>query len=419
MFPIFSLRAAADILHSKPSPAINLDPTVNFDALIHNNSRDGETPLKEYTKGIEEGTSRKKQGCMVGLKGASTTAVRNQEDVPASVMQFESEEHGVQLAATQKMEFTESQDDILSSAIRQMSTTSVMLLARSDRPRGLLSRLLGSDKPPAQKGYTDVASDERPRGSRGSSPPGEGTGGTSVQNSPECGDLLHRMQLCTCTFCLKERELKWQLFLLRERQEAMISNNPSIQENCAQPHLYCSAVQRVENNLNNEFCRRQYYTSTPPTAPGLPNLQATSRAQSHSQKDPQSPSIHRFMAFITFQFMILLHYLYPRAKAYAEDVIATERRYRLRERLVNQTCVLLHWVWRVLIIGALRWILADPDTGRSGYGQNQPQEGARSRRDEGAVIVKRWIKKSVAEIIGGVCEGVEGGVKVWCGAAAE
>jgi len=375
---------------------------------------------------MEEGSDSKKQSCLAGLAGsivASATAVRNQEDasrLPASVIQLDSDEHGVQSAATQR-KFTESQDNIPSSAIRQLSTISAMLLAGSGRPRGLLSRLLGSDKPPAQKSYTDRASDETPKGSRGSPPPGKGKGEASVQNGPEYGDPLYEMQLCACVFCLKERELKWQLFLLRERQEAQ----PQLLSPELKGTQYCSALPRIGNNLDNDFCQRQYYTSTPPTPPGIPNLQGASRAQSHLRKDPQNPSIHRFMAFITFQFMILLHYLYPRAKALAEDVIATERRYRLRERLINQTCVLLHWIWRVLILGALGWILADPDTGRSEYGHNQPlkgiseKEGARSGTDEGGVIVKRWIRKSVAEIIGGVCEGVEGGVKVWCGAAEQ
>ncbi|KAF8421462.1 hypothetical protein EV426DRAFT_609318 [Tirmania nivea] len=389
---------------------------------------------------MEEASDKKRQGCLTGLKGgnmASATTARNQGDayrLPASVLQLNPDEHGAQSAATQRMELTESQDDIPSSTIRQMLTISVMLLAGSGRPRGLLSRLLGSDKLPAQKGdkgYIDRARDEMSMGSRGPSPPRKGKA-KAVQNSPEYGDSLCEMHLCACILCLKERELKWQLFLLRE-QEAMISNS-LVQENCVQPQLvspelqgrqYCSSFPRIGSNLDNDFCQRQYCTSTPPTALGFPNSQAESRAQSHLRKGPQNPSIHRFMAFITFQFMILLHYLYPWAKALAEDVIATGRRHRLWERLGNQTCILLHWIWRVLIIGAFGWILENPDTEGSGYRHNQPSRGilekerARSGRDETTVVVRRWIKKGIAEIIDGVCEGVEGGVKVWCGAAEQ
>ena len=433
--PISLLRTVAEILrqtHPKPPPEISFDP------LIHSNSRDAGILLKELKKSMEEGSGRKAQGCLAGLEESSmpsTTTTQNQEDasrLSASVMQLDSDKHETQLATTQRTEFTESQNDTPSSAIRQMLTVSVMLLAGSDRPRGLLSRFLGSDKSPAQKGSTDRVSDETPRGSRGSPPPGKGKGTVSVQNGLEYRDSLHEVHLCACIFCLKERELKWQLFLLRERQEAMFSN-PSVRENCAQSQLllpelqgtqYCSgsALQRIGDNLDNDFCQRQYYTSTSPIALGLSHLQAASRVQSQLQKDPQNPSIHRFMAFITFQFIIFLHYLYPWAKAFAGGAIAIERRHRLRERLVNQTCVLLHWVWRVLIVGALGWILADPDTGRSGYRHNQrmpEKEGARGDRDEGTVSVKRWIRKCVVEVIGGVCEGVEGGVKLWCEAAEQ
>jgi len=422
--PMFLLRAAAEVLrqmHSKPSPMIS---DHDFDPLIHNDSKDMQTLLKEVNKSMEGDSGRKRQDYLTGLEEnlvAASSAVQNQGDapqLPAPVMQLDSDEHGAQSSTT---EFTESHD-IPPSAIRQMLTISVMFLARSDRPRSLLSRLLG---------YMDRASSETSRGSRGSSPPEKDKGKAAVQNGLEYGDSLSEVHLCTCIFCLKERELKWQLFLLREQQKAMISSHSPAAEKCAQSQLlspelqgtqYCSTLPLIRDSPDNSFCQRQYSIAPPPTAIGL---QTASRSQSQLQKDPQNLSIHRLIAFITFRFMILLHYLYPWAKAFAEDVIAIEHRHRLRERLVNQTCVLLHWVWRVLIVGALGWILADPDTGRSEYGHNQPskgipgKEGARSGRDEGAVVVKRWIKKSVAEIIGGICEGVEGGVNVWCGTAEQ
>lgn len=436
--PILLLRAAAEMLRRTSSPPLTTRSDHDSGPPVHDDSGDAKAALQRSNGKTKQDPDQKSPICLQGFAESTVVSTRCQDGIPdasrapTSIMQLNLDEDGTQSTATRTSAgLTNSQIHSPYSTIRQMSSMSFMLLAGSDRPRAILSKLFGSNKSSilaGDKGDTDEASSEKPSRSRSI---GKEDASKKIvsQTDSVYGGQLREMKLCTCIFCLKERELKWQLFLLREQQEATVSSQHfPVRESYGQPQFlspggesHCSYFPRISQRFDSNPCHHQSYTSAAPVSPGLPYVQAGPRLQSHSRQEPPNSSVHQFTAFITFHFIIFLQYLYPRAKAFAQGVTAIDQRYRLRERAANYTCAVIDWTWRVLIVGALGGMIADLGE-RCTHSQCTVENGAPGKAGcgvDGALIVKRWIKTSVAEIIAGVCEGVEGGVKVWCGGAKE
>ena len=82
---------------------------------------------------------------------------------------------------------------------------------------------------------------------------------------------------------------------------------------------------------------------------------------------------------------------------------------------MNRVYIIIAWVWRVVILGIFGFCFGATVGDQEKDCNKAEEEPQRARENEGAIMVKRWVKRSMAELVGGLCEGVEGGVNVWCG----
>src|SRR5258705_8650722 len=108
--------------------------------------------------------------------------------------------------------------------------------------------------------------------------------------------------------------------------------------------------------------------------------------------------MHRLAALITIQLILFLHYIYPRARALLRALMAIGRKHRVRERLINHICLFLGWFWRVAMLGALGWIVADGkrDDSEEIRVKKSPREGAKKENNREAAKVKGWLSVCVA-----------------------
>ena len=147
---------------------------------------------------------------------------------------------------------------------------------------------------------------------------------------------------------------------------------------------------------------------------------------------PPPSFLYSLMAFLAFHFILFLNYIYPHAKASIQGLFALERRLKAREQATGLLCGAMTWWWQV---ACTCWGIAGGDRGGRGRGTfgekgekggvaggggrgTQAHKGKQSakemREEEHDVFVGQWVWWGVAEVVGGLCKGFEGGLKVWC-----
>lgn len=109
---------------------------------------------------------------------------------------------------------------------------------------------------------------------------------------------------------------------------------------------------------------------------------------------PVKPLLHRLTAAAVLRCFTVALVVYPYVKALLLTVYAWERRNRVCEWVLTGILVLAGRMWVCLM-----WLF---DTG-----------GVRSEVDEQRV--RKWIMKVSKEVLGGVIDGMQMGVGVWCG----